>query len=160
MNPLHVSVRAMVLTDLERVMEIAESLKEAPHWPQASYLAALEPEGAPRRIALVACKTGATSGATGQAAEKRLILDENHEKHPSGAKARIDSIDLTYGLKPVPFTTSSFSAACKAPSFWRDYVRAEARTLQLPMEFRCVCPGAQSRGRTDSDRSTVALPLM
>jgi ribosomal-protein-alanine acetyltransferase len=34
-------------------MEIAESLKEAPQWPRSAYLAALDPEAAPRRIALV-----------------------------------------------------------------------------------------------------------
>ena len=47
-------IRRMTPTDLDRVMEIAERLKDAPHWPLAVYLAALEPLGAPRRIALVA----------------------------------------------------------------------------------------------------------
>jgi ribosomal-protein-alanine N-acetyltransferase len=44
----------MTPPDLDRVMEIAESLKDAPQWPRSAYLAALEPEAAPRRIALVA----------------------------------------------------------------------------------------------------------
>jgi [ribosomal protein S18]-alanine N-acetyltransferase len=44
----------MTKADLDQVMEIAESLKEAPQWTRSAYLAALEPEGAPRRIALVA----------------------------------------------------------------------------------------------------------
>src|ERR1035437_523944 len=35
------------------------------------------------------------------------------KKHISGAKARIDFIALKYGLKPVPFTGRSSSAACK-----------------------------------------------
>ena len=43
----------MTPADLDRVMEIAESLKEAPQWPRSAYLAALDPEAAPRRIALV-----------------------------------------------------------------------------------------------------------
>ena len=43
----------MTPADLGRVMEIAESLKEAPQWPRSAYLAALDPEAAPRRIALV-----------------------------------------------------------------------------------------------------------
>jgi len=32
------------------------------------------------------------------------------ERLPSGAKARIDFAGLMHGLKPVPFTESSFSA--------------------------------------------------
>ena len=46
-------IRPMTPADLGRVMEIAESLKEAPQWPRSAYLAALDPEAAPRRIALV-----------------------------------------------------------------------------------------------------------
>jgi ribosomal-protein-alanine N-acetyltransferase len=44
----------MTQADLDRVMEIAGSLKQAPQWPRSAYLAALEPESAPPRIALVA----------------------------------------------------------------------------------------------------------
>jgi ribosomal-protein-alanine N-acetyltransferase len=44
----------MTPADLDRVMEIAESLKEAPQWPRSAYLTALHPEAAPRRIALLA----------------------------------------------------------------------------------------------------------
>jgi ribosomal-protein-alanine N-acetyltransferase len=36
------------------VLEIAGSLKEAPHWPRSAYQAALEPEAALPRLALVA----------------------------------------------------------------------------------------------------------
>ncbi|MGO9775597.1 MAG: ribosomal protein S18-alanine N-acetyltransferase [Terracidiphilus sp.] len=46
-------VRGMTPADLDRVMEIAGSLKEAPQWPRSAYLAALNPEAASRRIALV-----------------------------------------------------------------------------------------------------------
>ena len=53
------------------------------------------------------------SGAK-QAAEKGLNLGEMPEERSSGAKARVDSIAFMYGLKPVPFTESSFSADCKA----------------------------------------------
>ena len=49
-----IRIRPMALTDLERVMGIAQSLKGAPHWPHSAYLAALDHEAAPRRIALVA----------------------------------------------------------------------------------------------------------
>jgi ribosomal-protein-alanine N-acetyltransferase len=39
--------------DLDRVIEIAEGLKEAPHWTREAYRTAIDPEGA-RRVALVA----------------------------------------------------------------------------------------------------------
>jgi ribosomal-protein-alanine N-acetyltransferase len=44
----------MTAADLDRVLEIAQSLKQAPHWPRTAYLAALAREAAPRRIAFVA----------------------------------------------------------------------------------------------------------
>ena len=57
MNSRTARIRPMTPADLDRVMEIAVSLKDAPQWPRSSYLAALEPEAAPRRIALVAEET-------------------------------------------------------------------------------------------------------
>jgi ribosomal-protein-alanine N-acetyltransferase len=39
--------------DLDRVMEIAQSLKDAPRWPRTAYLSALDPDAVPRRMALV-----------------------------------------------------------------------------------------------------------
>jgi len=54
------------------------------------------------------------------------------ESSPSGAKAHVESAELMYGLKPVPFAKTSFSAASTAPvdSAALD-VQAEARTLPL-----------------------------
>jgi ribosomal-protein-alanine N-acetyltransferase len=56
MNPLgaELRIRRMTRADLDQVIEIAESLKEAPHWPRSAYLAALDPEASPQRIALLA----------------------------------------------------------------------------------------------------------
>ncbi|MGD0800932.1 MAG: ribosomal protein S18-alanine N-acetyltransferase [Terracidiphilus sp.] len=55
MNPQAVEprIRRMTPADLDRVIEIAASLREAPRWPRAAYLAALSHEAAPPRIALV-----------------------------------------------------------------------------------------------------------
>lgn len=44
----------MTVADLDRVQEIASSLKDAPQWSRSAYLAALDPHAALRRIALVA----------------------------------------------------------------------------------------------------------
>lgn len=49
-----VRIRPMRRADVARVMEIALSIKDAPHWPESAYLAALDPAATPRRIALVA----------------------------------------------------------------------------------------------------------
>jgi ribosomal-protein-alanine N-acetyltransferase len=48
-----VSIRRMKLTDLDRVMAIADGSREAPHWSREVYANALNPEAAVR-IALVA----------------------------------------------------------------------------------------------------------
>jgi ribosomal-protein-alanine N-acetyltransferase len=48
-----VRIRRMSPEDLDRVMEIAASLKETPRWPRTAFLSALDHEAAPRRIALV-----------------------------------------------------------------------------------------------------------
>jgi ribosomal-protein-alanine N-acetyltransferase len=54
----------MTPADLDWVIEIAASLKEAPRWPRSAYLAALDPEAVPCRIALVAEEpsSGAVAG--------------------------------------------------------------------------------------------------
>lgn len=48
------TIRAMTAADIGRVMEIAEGLKDAPHWPPTAYESALDENALPRRIALVA----------------------------------------------------------------------------------------------------------
>lgn len=47
-------IRRMTGADIDRVTEIAAGLKDAPQWPSASYLTAIDEDATPRRIALVA----------------------------------------------------------------------------------------------------------
>ncbi len=49
-----VLIRPMRAGDLEAVMSIAGSVNEAPQWPRAAYLSALNPGSTMQRIALVA----------------------------------------------------------------------------------------------------------
>lgn len=58
------AIRRMTAKDLDRVMEIARSLRQAPQWPRRAFAAALISGTAPRRIALVAedAATGAVAG--------------------------------------------------------------------------------------------------
>lgn len=47
-------IRPMRLEDIPQVVEIADSLPEAPHWPANVYARALDPQSGPPRVALVA----------------------------------------------------------------------------------------------------------
>lgn len=47
-------IRPMRAEDIERVLIIAASVKNAPHWPRSAYLSALDPRANPLRVALVA----------------------------------------------------------------------------------------------------------
>jgi ribosomal-protein-alanine N-acetyltransferase len=53
-----VGIRRMSAADLGSVREIAVRLTEAPNWPIAAYVAAIDTENTPRRIALVAADPG------------------------------------------------------------------------------------------------------
>jgi len=46
--------RAMRAEDVNRVTEIADQLKQAPHWPRSAYAAAIDPLAEPGRVAFVA----------------------------------------------------------------------------------------------------------
>ena len=48
------TVRKMLAADIGPIMAIASTLKDAPHWTQSVYVAALDPSSTPRRIAIVA----------------------------------------------------------------------------------------------------------
>ncbi len=52
----------MAAADLAQVLAIAKNLPEAPHWPQSTYLKAIDPNSSPRRIALVILGSDAESG--------------------------------------------------------------------------------------------------
>jgi ribosomal-protein-alanine N-acetyltransferase len=57
MNPppaTQLRIRRMIPADLDVVIQLAESLEQAPRWPRSAYVDALNPEAAPPRVALVA----------------------------------------------------------------------------------------------------------
>jgi [ribosomal protein S18]-alanine N-acetyltransferase len=57
-------IRPMTAADIDRVMEIAASLPDAPHWARAVYANALTRDATPQRICIVAAHTqsGAIAG--------------------------------------------------------------------------------------------------
>lgn len=54
-------VRPVTAGDVDRLIEIAAALEQAPHWPRSAYEAALDTE-TPRRIALAAESSGVVAG--------------------------------------------------------------------------------------------------
>jgi hypothetical protein len=52
-------------------------------------------------------------GTTEETAEKLRFSGKTGEIHPSGAKARHYFVAFAARLKPCPFKTTEFSAACK-----------------------------------------------
>jgi [ribosomal protein S18]-alanine N-acetyltransferase len=71
-----VRIRRMTPGDLDRVMEIARGLKDAPQWTASAYISAMNPEGAQRRIALVATEPEAPSRAVLGFAVASLLAPE------------------------------------------------------------------------------------
>jgi ribosomal protein S18 acetylase RimI-like enzyme len=67
-------VRAMRAADVDRVLEIAAGLPTAPHWPRAAYVAALDAQAKPRRVALIAEAGGSVQGFA-----VALVLGEESE---------------------------------------------------------------------------------
>jgi len=61
--PAEVRIRRMRAGDVERVMEIASFLREAPHWSSLDYVAALDPLHLPRRIVLIAADAESDAAA-------------------------------------------------------------------------------------------------
>ncbi len=64
----------MTTLDLDRVMQIGESLKQAPRWRREAYWAALDPAAVPLRLAFVA--ENASSGGIAGFAIVSLTLPE------------------------------------------------------------------------------------
>jgi tRNA threonylcarbamoyl adenosine modification protein YeaZ/ribosomal-protein-alanine acetyltransferase len=57
-----IQVRIMREEDLDEVVMVAASLRQAPFWPREAYRAALDPDATPRRIALVVDIGGKVAG--------------------------------------------------------------------------------------------------
>jgi len=98
-----VRIRRMGAADLERVMEIAKSLPQAPRWPISVYIAAMDAERKPRRIALVAELVGAAEEAA-ECAEPGGADGEQ----TAGAKAPFDFAAVSARLKSCPDTSRPF----------------------------------------------------
>jgi [ribosomal protein S18]-alanine N-acetyltransferase len=53
-TPDSIVIRAMTAEDIEWAQRLADGSPLAPHWLEAAYLTAVDPQSSPRRIALVA----------------------------------------------------------------------------------------------------------
>jgi ribosomal-protein-alanine N-acetyltransferase len=104
MNAAAVRTRQMTLADLDRVVALARSLKDAPHWPLAAYLPALDAQAAPARVALVAeDEAGAIVGfavalvVVSQAELETIVVAEQGQRRGVG---RLLFTELAEKLKP------------------------------------------------------------
>lgn len=105
MSDSMVRIRRMSGADLERVLEIAESLREAPHWVAAAYAAALDEEHEPRRVAVVAERDPG----------RDLSTCESGVGQTSGAKAPDRSAAGDAGTEVPAYQSPTYeSAACHA----------------------------------------------
>jgi ribosomal-protein-alanine N-acetyltransferase len=117
----------MTPADIDRVMEIAACLKEAPHWPRSAYLAALEPKAALRRVALVV-------------------------ESPAGAKAQHSFNDICGTTKVVPCYKAALLSKLPVTDAEQDSIEvagfAVASLLppEAELEMIAVDPAAQRHG--------------
>lgn len=71
-------IRPMSTADVDRVMAIASSLLDAPHWPREVYESCLQSQAILRRVALVA-ETGAVGALAGFAVASLIPTDSELE---------------------------------------------------------------------------------
>ncbi len=96
-NPAEIVIRDLRESDLEAIIGLAESLKEAPHWPPEAYDSLVRPESSAGRIALVAvdsrsCQTIGFSIARLIAPEAELesiAVAQFHQRRGVGRQAAL-----------------------------------------------------------------------
>jgi ribosomal-protein-alanine N-acetyltransferase len=156
MNPVPARIRPMTPADLDRVMEIAGSLKDAPHWPLAVYQAALHPQSVPRRIALVA-EDAVTGGLVGfavasvvgaQAELESIAVAAEGQRRGMGAgllavlveelkRSQVDELLLevraSNGQALEFYRRRGFSQSGRRPRYYADPVE-DALLLALPLD--------------------------
>lgn len=89
-----IEIRRLAETDLPRVLKIAESANEAPHWPRQTFVEMLSGEFLLRRIALVAADTGSgealgfavASLVVPEAELESIAVDSAHQRHGIGRR--------------------------------------------------------------------------
>jgi ribosomal-protein-alanine acetyltransferase len=102
-------IRRMSDADLECVLKIAESLREAPHWTSAAYVAAMDEENVPRRIALVA------EWDSGMGLE----LCEGSEKQTAGAEAHARLAGVDAGTKVPAYQSPAYQSSANQSSAYQ-----------------------------------------
>jgi len=131
-----VRIRSMAAGDLEQVETIARSLKDAPHWPRAAYLAALDPEALPQRIALIAEEVG-----------DQLEIPDHAKEVLAGAKAHELPTGLSARLKSCPVTRRENFAVANGPSGRvLGFAVASVLAPQSELEIVAVAQDAHRRG--------------
>jgi [ribosomal protein S18]-alanine N-acetyltransferase len=144
-----VRIRRMSAADLERVLEIAESLPEAPHWAAWAYVAAMDAANVPRRIALVAERD--SSGDWDWC--------EGNEKQTSGAEAHARLAESDAGTEVPAYQSPAYqslayeSLAYQSPGYHRlrscvvGFAVAAIVAGEAELETIAVAAEAEGQGR-------------
>jgi ribosomal-protein-alanine N-acetyltransferase len=124
----------MRAADLEQVMAIAASLKDASQWPRAAYVSALNPDSMPRRIALVAEELG--SGAVAgfavasflapQAELETIAVLAGEQRRGIGRKLFFALVDELRGAGASEFLLEVRASNQRALGFYRSLGWSEA----------------------------------
>jgi ribosomal-protein-alanine N-acetyltransferase len=136
----------MTAADLDRVFEIAASLKQAPQWPRSAYLAALDSRAAPPRIALLAelleTGFGAPVGPEAPASDFDSLACRNRSS--------------SVGWEAAPHTDKSSSPACGVVA---GFAVASLLPPQAELEIIAVAPQFQRHGLARRLFTTLAAEL-
>lgn len=148
-----VRVRPMHAGDIDRVMAIADSLTQAPHWTRSVYEAALDPNSIPQRVALVAenRRTGTVAGfavvslVAEQAELESIAVPENEQHHGIGALLLSWLIDRM--------------KAIGAREFILEVRSSNQRAWQLYRRLGWVESGRRARYYTEPEEDAVLMQL-
>jgi len=151
-------VRPMTAADLRPAMEIAAGLQEAPRWADSAYLAAVDPEALPRRIALAAedPERGVETIAVAVESQRRgvgrrLMAALEAELKRKGVQKLHLEVRASNWAAQVFYRALGFEETGRRPLYYADPVE-DAVLMRLSLE--CASPGLGVG--TDPDPAKVA----
>jgi ribosomal protein S18 acetylase RimI-like enzyme len=128
-----IRIRPMAPADLDRVIEIAASLKQAPQWPRSAYLTALDSKAAPPHIALVAELPETVAAAPTNSEFRASDFDSLEWKGGASSEGNGDGTPADRSSPPARNLVAGFIVASLLPP-------------QAELEIIAVAPRFQRRG--------------
>ena len=148
----------MTAADVNRVMEIAQALKDAPQWAASVYLAMLDAEKQPARVPLVVEETGPSSEAVlgfaiasalaPEAELETIAVSAEHQRRSVGRRlfavlaeelsaAQVKDVHLEVRCSNLPalafYRALGFEVSGRRPRYYTDPVE-DALLLRLSLK--------------------------